>query len=604
MREPPAIAATTQSPVEIHDDEMRAQFAFSFAVASVPLFVVGLTLTLKGAGWPFGIADVLFGLLVLGIRRWTLAAPRAERVDAGTFLIGTLGLFIIGWHALFTGQSASFALWFLPCVSIIAALLASTRLSVGFGVGGLMLALAVWASEFVVTIPPVFPVPGWFLLLCHALLLFVTTAYSVSARRTNDAHVLRLLAANQELLIQKEQLDRQADALNRSLAEAEQARAAADAANKAKSDFLAVMSHEIRTPLNGVVGLNSLLLSLPLDEKARDYAELGRHSAETLLALVNDFLDFSKIDAGRLELAPVLFDPREVFTDALAVVKEEARGKGLQLVAEIDASRRLWGDATRLRQILVNLLGNAVKFTPDGSVTLRARVREGNGGQCWLHIEVIDTGIGIGADAQRRLFQPFSQADASTTRRYGGTGLGLAICKALAQLMGGDIGVNSEAGKGSRFWVELPFACGETAAGIEEEAPAGNPVVTGELRGHVLVAEDNPVNRRVAEEMLRRIGFSVDTAEDGRQAIDAALAHDYDLVLMDCDMPVVDGFEASRAIRRREGAGRHVPIVAMTASALSGDRERCLAAGMDDYLSKPTRLEDIARMAARWVRRH
>jgi signal transduction histidine kinase/CheY-like chemotaxis protein len=570
-------AGTTLSPaIQQYQDELRKQFGFSFLVASWPLFILGAMLCAVGYPLPFGIADLVFGGVVMALRHWVLAGPGITRLSSGCLGIGVLGLVIIGWHALFTGQSESFALWFLPCMPVITALLGTARMSVGFSIAGVLLSLGVLASEHLVQITPAYPVPGWMLVLTHAMLIGVTGAYSVAARLTNDAHVQRLQAA---------------------YADAEAARASADAASRAKSEFLAVMSHEIRTPLNGVIGLNSLLLSMPLDEKAKHYAELGHQSGEALLALINDFLDFSKIEAGRMQLVPVAFDPLRVIDDAVATVRETARLKGLALNLEVDAPPALKGDPVRLRQILVNLVGNAVKFTDKGSVTLRCRVQD-NGKSVQLRFEVIDTGIGIEENLINELFQPFSQGDPWTMRRFGGTGLGLAICRALCELMGGTISLESRAGEGSRFRVVLPFTrCSPSE--ISAMAPRTTTAPTVALRGKVLVAEDNRVNQVVATEMLNRLGYAADIVTDGRAAVAAVLANGYDLVLMDCDMPDVDGFAASREIRVREGEGKHTPIVAMTASAMTGDRDRCLAAGMDDYLPKPMRIADLDAMLRR-----
>jgi PAS domain S-box-containing protein len=382
--------------------------------------------------------------------------------------------------------------------------------------------------------------------------------------------------------------------------------AAEQAANRAKSTFLATMSHEIRTPLNAVIGLTSLLLNDPQGRARQQYLELIHQSGETLLCLLNDFLDFSKIESGQLELEPLVFDPAQVVQEAAALVQERAQRKGLTLEIDTQAPAAVRGDPARVRQVLLNLLANAVKFTADGHVGIRCHVGAQTGAHVRLVFEVRDTGIGIDAAAQQRIFEPFIQADASTTRRFGGTGLGLAICRTLVEHMGGTITVESTPGVGSTFRIELPF---ERVAAPPHAAalPAPAPVSAGETpryAGHVLVVEDNPVNQITAREMLTRLGFRVALAEHGEAAVEAVQREAFDLVFMDCDMPVMDGFDATRAIRALEASGlnagpAHVPVIAMTAGALKGDREKCLACGMDDYLPKPVRLRELAEVVGR-----
>ncbi len=538
----------------------------------------------------------------------------------------------------------------------------------------------------------------------------------------------RTLARERDRLNQAQELERQRLAAE----QARQAKEAADAANRAKGEFLATMSHEIRTPLNGVIGSAELMLETPLTAQQREYMATVRTSAEALLAIVNDILDFSKIEEGRLTIEQAVFDLRQPVADVVKIATARIEERDLELVLDVaaDVPARVYGDASRVRQVLLNLVSNAIKFTPKGHVLVRvSRVPEKSGaGQAWIRFSVVDTGIGIPAETRVRLFEKFTQADASTTRRFGGTGLGLAISKRLVGLMGGEIGLESDPGHGSLFWFSLPLRIDELQPPqptapvqrvlVADDLPAAAEAIAGMLRGvgmtcaiaasadetlakihdavaqehpfeavlvdeslaraqggrlarelqalpdlqgvplvllagsrprpaeetatfaislnkpvvhldqllevlhtnrpdhadaearsdagvrlsraglQMLVAEDNPVNRAVIGSMLRKLGCTVEFAENGAEAVAKMRLGRFDLIFMDCLMPEMDGWTATLEIRRIDA---RTPIIATTANATNEDRSRCLKVGMNDYLSKPLRLTDVVRVIERWL---
>ncbi|UVK87049.1 response regulator [Pseudomonas sp. B21-051] len=389
---------------------------------------------------------------------------------------------------------------------------------------------------------------------------------------------------------------------HQAMAQLIQTREEAEKANNAKSDFLAMMSHELRTPMNGVLGMLQLLETTDMTEEQIEYAALASESTEHLLKVINDILDFSRIERSELELEHIPFNLADLIGACAQSFQHSAVQRGLDLNLRIPEDMRalqVQGDPTRIRQILVNLVGNALKFTERGRVSIEAQWQALDHELLWFTCSVRDSGIGISPESLELMFNAFQQADSSISRRYGGTGLGLPIARTLAERMGGTLRAQSEEGLGSVFTLEIPLALYKKT--LPQLAPPRAASGNGHGEGrNVLLVEDNPVNQTVIEAMLRSLGFTVSVATDGAQAVRSAEGNDYEVILMDCRLPIIDGYEATRQIRLLPGRGE-VPIIALTANALQGDRETCLSAGMNDYLAKPFKRNDLQQILQRWV---
>lgn len=442
-------------------------------------------------------------------------------------------------------------------------------------------------------------------------LLFMRKPFDATALKQTALSLTTKWQLQQETVSYTENLEIEVDKrtreLNELVKEFKSLKEIAEKASAAKSEFLANVSHEIRTPMNGILGMNNLLMDSDLTNEQIDLAEMVKYSAEALLYIINDILDFSKIEAGKMQIESIPFNLRELVQNLQKILQLNATAKNLNIGINYDKSIPDWfvGDPTRIRQVLMNFGNNAIKFTDKGIVQFNILILENLESSKKLRFEVIDSGVGIPLDKQKILFKPFSQADSSTSRKYGGTGLGLAICKQISDLMNGDIGFMSKEGNGATFWFEVTL---DSTVSLENNGQNEKEIVeelsiNKELSEYkILVAEDNVINQKVIKLTLEREGYKIDIAEHGEIAVTMAKETQYDIIFMDVHMPLMDGYEATVQIRQNEKENhRHVPIIAFTASVLQDDMNKCLKVGMDDFIAKPVEKYQLINTLNKWL---